>query len=156
MRLNSALKWLIFLFAPFPAVFWIHGWIHAGVRIIISISSFCDYHFFKPSSVKLHASSPQKAPLLKSAALARCHSQQPRSRVTAAGMKSSGQTIGISPACQAAMLSQVVANRALKGLAGAVTRRLFCRLIKQVDVLHVLVICDAGFPIFHDSINFLL
>lgn len=34
------------------------------------------------------------------------------------------------------------------------TRRQFCLLLKKADELHFLVICDAGFPIFQDSLNF--
>lgn len=54
------------------------------------------------------------------------------------------------------MLSQTAVSRALKGLTGAVTSRQFCLLIKKADVLQFLVICDAGFHIFHNSISFLL
>lgn len=52
------------------------------------------------------------------------------------------------------MLSQAAVNRSLKGRAGAVTRRQFCLLIKEVDALHFLVICDAEFAVFLDSIRF--
>lgn len=69
------------------------------------------------------------------------------------GGEAVGTQWGPAQPCAAAMLSQVAADRALPG---AGTRRQFWCLIKQVDVLCVLVICDVGFLIFHDSINFLL
>lgn len=152
MRLNSALKCLIFLSAPFPGMFWIHGWIHAAVRIIIPISSFCGYHLFKSSSVKLHTPSAQKAPMLKSTALALCHSQQPQSRVTEWqewGWKAVATQQGSAQPCRA-VLSQVCCWQGSERAAWS------WALLPpdKVDVLHVRVICDAGFPIFRDSSSF--